>query len=226
MPYKKRHYKKKRAVKRTRYPVNQGINPGMPPIRRAFLTLAQEFSLTSTTGVLSSQAIRANGIFDPTMTLGTKQPMGFDIWNQLYNNYVVVGARIKVCTVQDAGASSYKPAMCGVVLTNDGSVAPYTNYEGYIESKKGPYRLLQTHPTRTTVLHLNFSAKKFFNITNIKDNLDRIGALVTADPGTDDDAFFNIWYQTVNSSDTQTQSFLIEVNYIVDFSEPKIGIES
>lgn len=221
MPRRKTYRKKRRA--RKSYAVSRvGITPGMPATRRAVLRVCISFSLTSTTGAISAQSLLANGCFDPTEGLSARSPMGWDTWNQLYKTYVVLGSKASIRTVHSSGASSYSPAICGVVINNDNST-PYLNYQGFVESKKGSYRMLDTHPKSASVVKSFYSAKKFFNVTDIKDNMDRLGALVSADPS--ESAHYVIWYQTLNGA-TQTQDFLATIDYIVDFSEPAIGVES
>ena len=60
--------------------------------------------------------------------------------------------------------------------------------------------------TRAGVVSKTFSAKKFFNVANVLDNISRIGAPRTANPS--EKAFF-------------AMSILVTVEYIVVFSEPR-----
>ena len=204
----------------TRWPFIQGITPGMPPVRRANLRIAYAFNLTSTGGALASQAHSANDLFDPTTTVGTRKPMGFNNWADLYRDYVVVGSKIIVRPVHVSGASSYNPAIAGIILAET-TTMPYNDYQGNLESRKGPTQIMRTNSGYVVKdLTCKFSAKKFFNISDIKDNQERIGATTSATPT--DQAFFIVWYQTLNAS-TQESTFVVECDYIVEFSQPKAG---
>lgn len=52
------------------------------------------YELTSTTGALAYQQIRANSIFDPDLTGVGHQPMYRDKYAEIYDHYVVIGSKI------------------------------------------------------------------------------------------------------------------------------------
>jgi len=143
--------------------------------------------------------------------------MGWDTWKSLYNHYVVVGAKITATVLSDTVGNS--PFVVGTYLT-DQAVLPYTSWYGFKEARKGTQRLFNggAGNTRSQSTMSKFSAKKFYNVTDIKDNMDRLGALTDTNPG--ENAYFIIYYQQINSV-TDTKNLCITVDYIVDFSEPK-----
>lgn len=206
----RRTYRRRRRANNTNI---QGFVSGMPKVRRARLRYADQIDLTSTAGSIDVFKMRANSVFDPNESGVGHQPMGFDQWALLYNHYVVVGAKISIAALASGSVTS---AVCGVYLADDSSV-PYSVPEGYIESKKGPYRNINIQRNAVKMTS-NFSAKKFFNITDIKDNVVRIGADVGSNPT--EPAVFHLWYHDYQGS-TTTQTFQITVDYIVEFSEPK-----
>lgn len=207
-PYRKRTYRRRRLV-------SNSVPSGMPVQRVAKLRYVEKITLSSTVGGLQTWVWGANNIFDPNVSGTGHQPMGHDQWAGLFNHYVVLGSKIHL---QVSSASTpISPAYCGVYLT-DSATAPYSNYEEYIEARKGEAKLISQDSTRTTHLNNKFSAKKFFNVKDVKDNIDRLGALVGVSPN--EQAYYASWYQTANGS-TDTAAFLAVIDYIVLYSEPK-----
>jgi len=201
--------------RRNFYPM--GNPSGMPLTRRAILRYSDQVSITSTLGVLGSFTFRANSCHDPDYTGTGHQPMGWDTWKSLYNHYVVVGAKITCTPLSDTLGNS--PFVVGVYLSDNVSLA-YTSWYGFKEARKGTQILLNggAGNTRTQTAMSKFSAKKFYNVKDVKDNYDRLGALTDDNPS--ESAYFNIYYQQVNSV-TDTKNILVTIDYIVDFSEPK-----
>lgn len=188
---------------------------GMPKTRRAILRYTEHVtSITSTVGALGSYVFRANGCYDPNYTSTGHQPMGFDQWAALYNHYVVLGSKMTLKVLpQEANVS---PCIIGTILT-DGSAVPYSTPGTFIEAKRGPYRLFKA-TDRVVSLVQKYSSKKQFNVVDVKDNVDRLGAAVTADPT--EEAMFNIWFFTMDNT-TASPNLFVTIDYIVEFSEPK-----
>lgn len=225
-PYRKRKrtFRKKPYTKRARRPYRSiikrnrfaGVPSGMPKQRRAFLRYCEQINITSTAGALATNVFRANGVFDPNHTGIGHQPMGFDQWAGLFNHYIVVGSKISIA-MTSADTSNTNPSVFGVYLT-DSTTVPYTDWTEFKEAKKGSQRTVQGGRTSTPRCGTKFSAKKFYNVTDIKDNVARLGASITATPS--EQALYCVYYQLINLQ-TITQSFTVTIDYIVDFSEPR-----
>lgn len=207
-----RRYKRRRYSRRL---TSMGVPSGMPTQRTANLRYADVVSLTSTSGILNDYIFRANDIYDPNLTGTGHQPMGHDQWAALFNHYVVLGSKISVKVVNDD--SSLQPASLGCYLS-DGKSLAYTTSTEFIEARKGSHRLIQPNHTNTISLGAKFSCKKFFNLSDVKDNITRVGAQVNASPS--DQAYYHIWYDTLTAS-SDTIQIQVVVDYIVSFSEPK-----
>lgn len=212
---------RRRAV--ARYPRRVGYRrpymsnrlSGMPKTRRAILRYTDHVtSMQSTLGALASYVFRANGCYDPNYTGAGHQPMGWDQWTNLYNHYVVLGAKMTIKVLPDS--DNVSPCVIGTYVT-DGTTVPYSTPGSFIEAKRGPYRLFKA-TDRVVSLVQKYSSKKQFNITDVKDNMDRIGAPVTADPT--EEALFNIWFFTMDNT-TASPNLFVSIDYIVEFSEPK-----
>lgn len=222
MPYR-RKYRKKRKKKtyrrRRRRLTSMSVPSGMSTQKVAKLRYVATTNITSTAGILNSQVFRANSIFDPDFTgIGT-QPMGHDQWEVLFNRYKVLGARISLNIIPSTANTTN--GMVGVYLT-DSATSPYNNPRGFIEARKGMYRNVLSKNNKTAPMHQNFSAKRFFNVTDVKDN-QNIGADFGTNPP--QEAYFNIWYDDIEAG-TSTVLIVSTIEYIVSFSEPKDLVQS
>lgn len=223
MPRKKKNYKKRSNYPRYKTVTNSRA-PGMPLTRTAKLRYVDTIPINSdATGGLQSFAYRANGLFDPYVPLGGHQPMGYDTWATLYNHYVVTGSKITV-QVQSSVNPALNSTVVGLYLADDTSV-PYSSITGFMEANKGTYRIMSNTQTRPATCTSTFSAKKYFNLTDVKDNVTRLGSNVVSDP--DEQAFFVIYHApTYQGNATLSLNLIVTIEYMVHFSEPKDLIQS
>lgn len=88
-----------------------GGSGGLVPDRlRTVLKFTQYFSLTA--GPATRSVFRANSLFDPGLTAGSDQPVGYDYLEGLYGYYRVLWCRIKVTPA--LSTSSTPPQMITV----------------------------------------------------------------------------------------------------------------
>lgn len=214
----KKYYKRKNAqLYRRRI---QGIPSGMPNVRVAKLRYADTIQLVSTSGSIAYWTFRANSCHDPDYTSSGHQPMGWDIWSQLYNHYIVLGSKITVKAVED-GTSAGPSTYCGIII-GDSVTVPHSSASSYLE--EGYKTRINVFQRKPLVYTQTYSAKKFFNLANIKDNISRLGATFGTNPT--DDAYFHMWQQPVDSTSSNTMLYSVIIEYIVLFSEPKKGVVS
>lgn len=209
---RKRAYKKRYT---RRALVSNYVPSGMPTTRVAKLKYAQVMSVSSASGIIGEQRFSANNIYDPDVTGTGHQPMGHDQWAALFNHYVVLGSKITVNFCDSDSTTT--PTHVGLYLS-DGKTLSYTAGYEYIEARKGAFRLIVPNEGKRHRLVNKFSAKKFFNVKDVKDNLSRLGAATGASPT--EQSFYHIWVQTLDSS-TNTIRCVVEIEYIVLYSEPK-----
>ena len=218
--------KRKRTKKRTvsNFTRNLGFYAGLPRQKVVKLRYSQYGTLTNPgTGALVYQKFIANGIYDPDLTGTGHQPMGYDQMVLQYNHYIVLGSKITVQIIPPQDSSGYA-CVCGIYLSDD-TTLPYTNYTGFIESQKGTYKLMNGATTREQSITSKFSAKGFFAVTDVKDNVDRFGQTVGDNPS--EQAIFNLWYQAMDGGAGPTNLlYLATIEYIVQFSEPKDATQS
>lgn len=215
MPYGKRKTQRKRRKRYRRYKKPTPI--GMPISRSCKLRYTEAVVLdVGVVGIISKYIFSANSLFDPNVSGTGHQPMTFDQISQFYNHYVVTGAKITV-KAYSTEATSTVPNIVGIMLNDDESTP--SAYNEVIEQRKARYTIC--NPSQATVTVSNtFSAKKFFNLSDVKDNVSRIGAPVTASPT--DQAYFTLFALPFNSStDTGAFNCVVTIDYIAQFSEPK-----
>ena len=214
----------KKAYKKSYRPSrSMTTHGGFPQTRRITMKYCDSVPVAGIANSLSYYLFSANSIYDPNRTGGGHQPVGHDQWNLFYNHYVVVGSKFK-CTFSSSVTGASNSGMTFGIMLDDSSTAPVTNSISHlIESRKSKYlsyNFASSTASRLPVITQTYSAKKFFNVADVKDNFTRIGADFGVDPA--DEAYFRVWFGMNNVLDTQqSMNLLIEVDYIVFLSEPK-----
>lgn len=207
--------KRRKTRKRATMKLGQGVPSGISNIQVAKLRYSENITLTSAFSVLNFVGYRANGLNDPRAFAGGHRPMAMDTWASLYNYYVVKSAKVTFHVTD--GNEQIDPYICGAYLDDNNSTL-YTDSSGYIEGKKGSYRFSTGKQSSPLAVKTSFNAKKFFNVTDIKDNLPTLGSVVADDPT--NQAYFMFWYQVLNGG-SGTVSITVVVDYVAEFSEPK-----
>lgn len=221
----KRYRTKKRKTRRRRRrkaPISRGLT--VPMRNRARLRYADSLTLdVGVAGVPALYAFRANSIFDPDRSGVGHQPIFHDQYQTFYNHYAVVGSKITVQVVNHNDATQVSQIV-GIML-NDDTVTPTTYSElieqpGGVGNKGGSRWRITTPNTKSSKLSHYFSSKKFFTITDVNDNLDRVGAIMGANPV--EEGYFTIFVLPLDSTtDTGAINLLVTIDYLVEFSELK-----
>lgn len=177
----------------------------------------EQFRLAPGLG-LATQLFRANSIFDPDLTGIGHQPYKHDTYAGIYNHYVVLGSMItvEVVTVAGEGYAPGGPFTIMVRLKDDGG-ATTDPMSAFIERGEGTYAMSSAQSNKFK-LRSRYSAKKFFNITNVKDNLDRLGAAFGANPT--EGAYYEIRCAGWSGADPGFVYVNVTIDYIVSMSEP------
>lgn len=231
MPYvkksKKRVYRKnnRRRPRRRVFRPQRIIRTGFPKTTAVKLRYVDNIELNPTAGVIASHSFRANGIYDPDLTGVGHQPLAFDQWSAFYNHYTVVGAKIKATfSSKTSSPATNGFAINGINLQDDGvftSDVFHMMEQGLTRVHK---QSVHTNAQRIKSVTKGFSAKKFFNVTNVLD-VSRVGAHVTTTPT--DQAIFVVFSGNADSVvDPEPMTVLVEIEYIVIFSEPKELVQS
>lgn len=215
MPKHIKRYIKPRRRRRRKPRVPRPTPLGLPVSGHCRMRYTEQITLDpGVGGTIATYVFRANSLFDPNYTASGHQPMTFDQVSAFYNHYVVTGARI---TVKSYDHQQQSANMLGIMLNDDLTVP--TSTAEVIEQRKCRYKIMAPQ-NKVTSVSQNYSAKRFFNVSDVKDNVTRIGAPVTTDPT--DQAFFTVFaLPLVSGQDTEPINCIVTIDYIAQFSEPK-----
>lgn len=219
---KKRTYRRRRALKKQVgvFRLQRNLPVGFPKTNCVKLRYVDSTVINPSIGAIGYHWYSANNCSDPDYSGLGHQPSGWDQWGQFYNHYVVVGAKIKATFALRATGTEVGGIMIGGINLSDDVVATSdmsTLLEQSLATKNYQFFNLSNRPKTITK---GYSAKKFFNVTNITDNWARLGAQVQLTPA--ELAYFGVFVGCSDYSvDPPNISCLIEIEYIVVFSEPK-----
>jgi len=196
------------------------LRVGFPKTTAVKLRYVDGVSLNPVTSTLATYAFSANSCFDPNVTGIGHQPMNFDMWSALYNHYVVVGSKIRV-TFNFGTTAQADGFVCGCFVSDDLSYT--TDPTTMMEQGLARYKIRNANafkPGAPTVT-CGYSAKKYFNLTNVMDNVLRVGAGINNNPA--DTANFIIFCGPTPASTVDLTAIMctVIIDYIVIFSEPK-----
>jgi len=217
---RKRVFTKKKFYKRRRANIPTGVGSQKQKIVKLRYCIINELDVEPG-GSAVSLFFRANGPYDPEYAVGGHQPMGFDQMSLLYNHYVVLGSKVTATFTPRIANTSGAAVVSGIEITDDAVVTTVPRHT-ILEQRKGLYRTVTTSNNKPFTLSRKFSAKRFFNVKDVKDNVTRIGAPNAALPA--EEAFFRIFMMSgdVNvADDPPSFNVLVTVDYIILWSEPK-----
>lgn len=196
---------------------------GFPKTLRTVIRYSSEVIIPAigVTPAASWYAFRANSIYDPDMTGIGHQPMGRDIFDQVYKTYTVLGSKCKV--TYSPASSANGAVIVGLRIEDNAAGLPAITASGLMEQGGGKYKVLNTNtlsgyagfpPTLTAY----FSPKKYFGVKDVCDNPD-----LSADQGGNPSkaAYYLIWQATDLPDTIDAMRVLVSIDYIVEFSEPK-----
>lgn len=221
--YPRKTYKKraKAYVKRQLGISNKLV--GFPANRIFKLRYCDVITLNPATAVPSQYQFRANSIFDPDQTGSGHQYLGRDQLAQFYNHYVVKGAKMTVRVIGNNTGLTSSPAAIVSLFLNDDTTVDVTNPYIRLEKGNSVNRLFNPHQgmDKTIILTQYFSAKKFFGVKDVKDNITRLGAAMGTNPT--EEAYFTLVYGPADNSSTTLPDcqFMVTIDAIVEASEPQ-----
>lgn len=226
MPRKlyKRRAKPKKPIYKKRKPRSVSTiikNPaigGFPKIIYTTLKYHTSFTLDPSTGGTNGvRVFKLNGIYDPDVAVGGKQPRGFYQWMLHYNHWYISSSRISATfSTQDTSYSN----TIGIAFRDDASVE--ANPLDYVEQDCS-YRLQGSQNSKNglTTLSRNYKFKNQQG-TNYKSSENK-GSLVS-DPL--EIGYAHIFCGNEFGNDSLGTNTVITIHYNVMFCEQKDIIES
>lgn len=227
---KRKTYSRRRVTRRPRRSLYNVAPSGMPRVRVARLRYVQRCSNETITTALFSLAFNANGPFQPNGAvtggfthIDPHQPMGFDQWAALFNNYVVKGSKITVtrvgCEAVTANLADQTEAGRFGIYVSDSSAPAYSRGTSYQEARKGMTKYVSNNQRTSQAVQAFYSPRRVYGIKDIKDNQQRLGASVTTNPT--ELASYVLWMQFDNAPPvTTTWLFDVVIDYLIQFDEP------
>ncbi len=194
----------------------------------AKLRYVQNVTLDAGAGTFSVNAFRANGMFDPDSTGVGHQPSNFDKLASIYDTYTVIGSQIKAYWVPTSSTVLAIPPVLVIHLSEDGTEIATAHGSGGVSNVLEQPRISRTikyvgqaTTSDTPPLVKNFSAKKFFGISNFVGK-HPYSADITADPT--EGAFFEVACISPDDAVNPSEAVIrIEIEYVAVWTEPKIA---
>lgn len=215
-PIKRRKIIRKRRVQRVQRRVirNQGF--GFPATKVIPMRYCETVTLSAAAGTMAKYVFRANSIYDPNYTGTGHQPSGHDQWSAFYGRYTVIGAKMRAYNTDSAVSQAY-PFVYGIQLNTDLATVA-SQYDVIIEQGRDKFSFHNSNYDRKRGVMKGYSPKRFFNLTNIKDNMLTHGSHFGANPT--EEALFTLWAQDQAKSNAVGNNFVVIIDYMVLLSEP------
>lgn len=222
----RRYTKKKRKFYRGRKYTNNNLltSPnslfGFPSNKVVKMRYCTTVSINPPAAGVGTYVFRANDIHDPDASFGGHQASGHDEWNLFYNHKVVLGSKIRAEFFYTSATTATDLLVGGIYLADDGTIP--STLDSIIEQGMGVSKSIAAYPqssAASTKLQMTFSAKKFFNCSDVKDRLDTLGSSFGSSPS--EQAMYHVWVGTNGAGDPPSLGALITIDYIVLLSEPK-----
>jgi len=165
----------------------------------------------------------ATGMFDPQISVGGHQPLGYDQWSLFYNRYHVLGCKAKI-TFNFGESTGSKPLVVGIYPLRYGATVG-TSVQAIMEQGLSRFKMVNSSPgggadNQFTLVN-KLSTKQFYDQKDSKDNTISYGAMNTANPNSQ--IIWNIFAGTYDESSGGSASkitCMIELDYIARWSDP------
>lgn len=215
MPYKKapRTTKKGKGKKGKKSVIRRLPPLALPRSRVVRFRSVTPYAWTSA-GAVAVVACKANSLNDPTAGFGASLPLGLDQWASQYQKYIVLGSKI---TVRAMGTTNTGIGVVGIHLTDSGSAL--ANASHYKELPLTKQRLITTQKDYVVVKNY-YKAKKFWRLTNIKDDSEQEGAFSTSPGDPTDIAYYHVYISDLVGANNFNADLQIEMEWICLLTDP------
>lgn len=222
--YAKRNSRRRRTTRYRRRGRGQrivnAISPGgygqLPIPNRMIVKMrySDQNTLDATSTVASTYTYALNGLYDPDISGSGHQPMGFDQFASLYQNYKILGAKV---TIEACGAptTTTSEQYMGLQFHENAGYAP-SNIVQIIERGREVHQVLGSQTNR---IHktMKWSAKKWYG-KNIYSGYTTAGT-ITANPS--ELAYVSVFVtRAENGENPDPITYVITIDYIVEWFGP------
>ena len=177
----------------------------------------------------ASHVFRANSLFDPDATGTGHQPLMFDEYAELYGEYRVLSSKITITPMVD-DSSNILPVFYGVFGDKDATLT-YTLATAIIEDSRnksswgifgGAAMVTNPNLKRMMTRRTSFNAKR-----NLSPDAAGKSHAIGVSPSTGPDTWnYQIWAGSVNGNNGGATQFLVEIDYIAEFTDPTVVTQS
>lgn len=196
---------------------------GFPQRMCVKLRYVQEATLSVGATVSTSVEFKANDVYDPDYSGVGHQPMGFDQWMTVYDHFQVIGSKISVRPVISGSTSPTIAPYWGIVTTDatgryNGKTLDYIlEMSGTERGRHGLNHNWSTLMGPGLVKTAKYSMRKFFGSKKL--GQDKLIGSASASPT--EDVMFALWGCGIGGADPATVNFIVQIDYIVVFTEAK-----
>jgi len=148
------------------------------------------------------------------------QPLGHDQWSTVYNHYLVLGSKMSVQLIPNNSVSPFLAGGLATLMLQDTATSIIVA-STVMESGRATYKNIAPNGTGPYRLRKSCSVKKFFNVRNLKDNIDNYGSLFGSNPA--EQAYYNLQFFPTDTTVTGVLGpmCLVTIDYVVLMTGPK-----
>lgn len=181
---------------------------------------------TCTGGASYYYLYNLNGLYDVDATVGGHQPMAFDQWANFYNQYLVLGAKVKYSAYNATNTIPIKCVLNTLPTTSGGPSNLNDAHESLRTGKSsGKYK---DGANQQAVLHIS----RYFRPWDVRgvsktqyiNEIEDYGAAFTANPSKI--MSLQTWCQPMDEASTITINHSIEFTFYVQLGQPKFLAQS
>jgi hypothetical protein len=193
--------------------------PGLGPLQFGFpnsiitkMRYGELIAMSTTTlAPLTRYLFRANSTFDPDFTAGGHQPLYYDQYQAIYDQYVVLGAKITV-QFMTAGAQN---VIVGINLDDDSTTLSVLST--LLEQNNAVATVLAGTNSDNCTLSMTFAPMQAFGVDAKNDGASQVS--VSSNPT--EESYWVLWATCQDTTSAQTINALVDIEYTVKFSELK-----
>lgn len=195
---------------------------GFPLMLTTKLKYVENITLSSTNGTLGTYVFRANGLFDPNLTVTGTQPMYFDQLMAIYDHFTVTSSVIKVIAGPQAGTAQ-TGGFFGLLVDDDATVP--TSLKQFQEQSTSVLKYIPDTWNETLTLSKRWNAADYFtgNPASVLADVDLQGTSA-ADPN--EQSYFVLGYQSLAGAPLSSITCICEIEFTATFAELKTMITS
>ncbi len=197
---------------------------GFPDSVKVKLRYSQIIRLNPT--IINDQHLfRTISPYDTDFSRTGHQPMYYDQWSSIYTKCTVMGSKCTMTWLPGVATNANAtPGIWGIYTsTNTQGVDVFSDTTGILEANNstnmricGNLNTGLTNPSKQAKVVSKFSTRKFFGINDPND-----GNAYSSETNTNpnQEAYFCCYLASIGNNDPDTQSFYVEIDYIIEFRD-------